>query len=214
MNPAGRFVINEDGNKIYFLWNGTETYYEKLRIAYKDILNDVKSEYLYFSFFTLCASTLEYSLNHILINYSIDAFGYNKYKTYFETYINIPFRKKLLMLPYIISNGKYVFNENYSSYKVLEELITLRNKILHNKDFLNEYEFSKIKRFGESTGKDIDSEHGNVEFEIPFDENFIDTLTKDKCLIFGDALGDFRKYIMTPFLSGNLIENKMVIYRV
>jgi hypothetical protein len=201
MQPSGRLLVNIDGtNKSYILWNGTESYYRKLRTAYTDITEDKVNEYLYFGFFTLCASTLEYSLNFILTDYCVNAFGPEEYKTYAEGYISLPFGKKLLMIPHIVSGGKLKFNDDNSSYKNLNELISLRNKILHNKDFLKEFDFPEIS---ENTK--------NVNFEIAITPNHIDTLTKDKCLEFGNSLGDFKKHIMTPALNQSMVENKMVI---
>ena len=69
MHPSIQLVFNLTGDKSYYLWNGTETYYKKLRAAYTDILNDLNSEYFYFGFLTLYAATLEYSLNFILADY-------------------------------------------------------------------------------------------------------------------------------------------------
>lgn len=196
-----KVLLNTNGvGKSYVLENKTETYYKKLRAAYKDIQNDVQSEYLFFGFFTLCAATLEYSLNYILTNYCLTQFGIENYKIYAEGYTNLQFRKKLLMSPNIITSGKLVMKDNHHSFKTLEELISLRNKILHNKEFLSEFELP-IKDFW---GKD------EAEFFIPLEVCYIDTLTKDKCLTFGNALDDFRKYIMEPAINDNVEANDML----
>ena len=100
-----RIIVNLNETKGYVLWNDTEAYYEKLRSAYKDISNNKKNDYLYFSFFTLCAATLEYSLNFLLTYFCLIHYGHENYKAYAEGYINLPFAKKLLMTPTIISNG-------------------------------------------------------------------------------------------------------------
>lgn len=200
--PAGRLIINVEGiDKGYILWNGTESYYKKLRVAYLDIKNDLKSEYLYFGFFTLCSATLEYSLNYILTDFCLNHFGHDNYKQYAEGYINLSFPKKLLITPTIVSNGKYVFNNDNPYYKSLKELITLRNRILHNKEFLKEFDFPLLN---EKSGKET------IEFQIPMEANHIDTLTKESCLRFGDALGKFKSCFMTPALSNNLTKNEML----
>jgi len=201
MEPAARLLVHLEGtSKSYILWNGTASYYTKLRAAYKDISEDKQGDYLHFAFFTLCASTLEYSLNFILTNYCVDKYGPDKYKSFAEGYIAISFAKKLLMTPSIVSEGQLTFNEDHKSYKNLLGLISLRNKILHNKDFLKEFDFPKLK--GEET---------NVEFQIKVDSNPIDTLKKDNCLTFGNSLGDFKKYLMTPALNHELTENEMIL---
>ena len=202
MQPSARILLNvTGGDKSYFLWNGTEAYYKKLRLAYLDILNNLQSDYLHFSFFTLCAATLEYSLNFTLTNFCLDEFGLYKYKPKAKEYVAFKFAEKLRQSPNIISKGTLAINENNNSYKTLLELITLRNKILHNKEFLTEFDFSFVLK------KEIREE---IEFEIEVIPNHIDTLTKDKCISFGKALGDFKKYIMTPALTHDLVENKMV----
>ncbi len=89
---TAKLIISYDGNdKSYMLYNGTETYYKKLRAAYADILKSNKSQYLYFGFFTLCAATLEFSLNFLLTNYCLNTFGHDKYKSHADRYIKTPF---------------------------------------------------------------------------------------------------------------------------
>jgi len=202
MQPSARLLINVDGkDKSYILWNGTETYYKKLRLAYSDILQNQQSDYLYFGFFTLCAATLEYSLNFILTDFCLEEFGLTKYKSHAQKYIGLPFAEKLKLSPNIISKGQFAINEDNNSYKTLLELITLRNRILHNKEFLTEFDFSFV----------LETEiRENIEFQKEIVPNYIDTLTKDKCISFGKALGDFKKFIMTPALTHDLLENKMV----
>lgn len=200
--PAGRLIINVEGaDKSYFLWNGTELYYKKLRSAYNDIKLNKESDYLYFSFFTLCAATLEYSLNYLLTDYCLNHFGHDNYKKYAEGYIKLPFPEKLHMCPAIISNGKFRFNDTNKQYSTLKELITLRNKILHNKEFLKDFEFS--------LNNDTTSE-GTVEFELQIGPNHIETLTKDTCLKFGNALGKFKSLFMTPALNHHFETNELL----
>ena len=200
-----RLLVNVDGtDKSYLLANGTEAYYEKLRAAYKDVQKNRKTEYLYFGFFTLCAATLEYSLNYLLTDYCVNQFGPQKYKSYAEGYINISFGKKLLMTPNILSGGHLILNEDDASYKALSELISLRNKILHNREFLNTFDFPSIAELKEK-------KKNKVEFQISLDANHIDSLTKEKCLRFGNALGDFKQYIMIPALNNDLSVNRMIV---
>jgi hypothetical protein len=203
VHPELRLLVNIKGlGKSYFLADGTESYFKKLRAAYSDIQGESKLEYLFFGFFTLCAATLEYSLNYLLTDYCVYQFGPEKYKTYAEGYINLSFGKKLTMTPHILSEGRLVINENNSSYKTLLELIALRNRILHNKEFLNEFDFPVI---------DANDKRENIEFQIKLARNHIDLLTKDKCLTFGNALGDFKTNIMMPWLNHELSENEMLI---
>ena len=57
----------------------------------------------------------------------------------------------------------------------------------------------------------VPSEKLTVEFELPVERNHIDSLTKEKCLSFGNALGDFKKFIMTPALNMSLTENELIL---
>jgi hypothetical protein len=105
------------------------------------------------------------------------------------------------MTPNIISCGHLIIDEDNTSYKTLLELISLRNKILHNKEFLKEFDFSFVLET--ETRKEI-------EFQIEVNPNHIDTLTKDKCISFGKAMNDFKKFIMTPALTHELTQNEMM----
>lgn len=201
-NVTAKLILNLNGDtKGFILWNGTETYYEKLRSAYKDILKDKKSEYLYFSFFTLCAATLEYSLNFVLTEYCLKHYGHESYKGFAEGYINMSFPKKLLMTPSIISNGELKFKEDSAAYKTLCELITLRNRILHNKEFLKTFEAPSLT---------LNSTEEIVEFQIVKETNYIDKLDKSLCINFGKALGVFKESIMDPSLDNSLKENNLL----
>lgn len=202
MRTSAKILVHVDitgGRKSYVLWNGTEAYYEKLNAAYQDISKNVRSAYLHFGFFTLCASTLEYSLNFVLTDYCVNQFGPDKYKSYAEGYINMQFGKKLLMAPSIISGGKFVFKDDSPAFKNLLELISLRNRILHNKDFLKEFEIPKEENIT------------SLKFEGKIDPNPIDTLTKESCLKFGDSLDLFRKNFMEPALDSDLEENELLM---
>lgn len=202
MNHSGRLIINVEGNgKSYFLWNGTESYYKKLRLAYKDIQDDNINEYSYFSFFILCAATLEYSLNYVIADYCLNKYGPEKCKPYIDGYTSLNFKKKIHMTPSILSEGELVFDEDKTAYKKLNELVSLRNKIMHGKEALNEFDFPNIK----------ESKEEEIEFELRTNPNPIDSLDKTKCLEFGHALGDFKKYIMEPWFNHDLKENNLLI---
>jgi len=202
MNHSGRLIINVEGNgKSYFLWNGTETYYKKLRLAYKDIQNDNINEYSHFSFFILCAATLEYSLNYLITDYCLSKYGPEKCKPYIDGYTSLNFKKKIHMTPSILSDGELVFNEDKTAFKMLNELVSLRNKIMHGKEAINEFDFPNIK----------ESKEQEIEFELKTKPNPIDSIDKTKCLEFGHALGDFKKYIMEPWFNHDLKENNLLI---
>jgi hypothetical protein len=207
--PYLKLRLNLTGSQSYYLYNGTEDYFKKMRAAYKDVQSGVVSEYLYFGFFTLCSATLEYSLNFLLADYCIEQFGIDRYKIYLEQYLNINFKNKVLTLPHIISNGKFQMNEDSPSFKKIEGMISLRNQLLHNKAFLTGFELpiNLEEKDGELVvpeGKEI------VNFSFEIKDTPIERLTKENCLQFGNAIGDFKKYIMTPALTNGLYVNEMI----
>mgnify|MGYP003477220960 FL=1 len=205
-----KLILNLTGSTSYYLWNGTEEYYKKLRKAYLDLKSTDHTEYLYFAFFTLSAATMEYSLNYIIAEYCVSKFNPENYKRYCEEYIGLKFRSKLFMLPHIISEGKFSMNEEHHSFKLLEELITLRNRILHNKEYLREFSLPLNGQL-DSDVLTFPSKENQINFELKIDTNFIDTLTKEKCLEFAVALGDFKELIMMPALTNGLNENAMLL---
>lgn len=113
------------------------------------------------------------------------------------------------MTPHLISDGKFVMNEDCEPFKKLCEMINLRNRILHNKEFLTEFELPlnlEIKD-GEifvPEGREI------IDFEIVV-KNPIDKLTKENCLAYGLAMGQFKRFIMRPAIASGLDINSMIL---
>ena len=201
MNHRGRLIINLEGNgKSYSLWDGTKSYYKKLRIAYKDIKEDNVREYSYFSFFILCAATLEYSLNYLLADFCLDKYGSENCQPYIDGYISLNFKKKILMTPSILSKDELVFDKDKTTFKKLNELVGLRNKIMHGKEFLNELDIPNL----------VDNTLEEIMFELTTRPNPIDSLNKTKCLEYGQALGDFKKFVMEPWFENELKENELL----
>jgi hypothetical protein len=207
--PFIKLKLGLTGNKSYYLRNGTEDYLKKMRAAYKDIQADATSEYLYFGFFTLCSATLEYALNFILADYCVEQFGIERYKTYLEEYISLKFKNKLLLLPHVISNGKFVMNEDCAAFKRLAEMINLRNQLLHNKEFLSEFDLP-INLKEEEGSLIVPLGEESLNFTLEIKDTPIQRLNKENCLHYGNAIGDFKKYIMTPALTVGLSVNMMV----
>ena len=180
-----------------------------MRAAYKEIQSGVTSECLSFAFFTLCSATLEYSLNFLLADYCVEQFGTDRYRTYLEQYLNMNFKNKLLMLAHNTSNGKFRTKDDSPSFKRIEEMITLRNQLLHNKAFLNSFEFP-INLEEKDGGLIIPEGKELIDFNLEVKETPIERLTKENCLHFGNAIGDFKKYVMTPALTDGLSVNEMI----
>jgi hypothetical protein len=207
--PFMKLRLGLTGDKSYYLRNGTEDYFKKMRAAYTDIQEDTTSEYAYFAFFTLCSATLEYSLNFVLADYCLEQFGMDRYKTYLDEYIKLSFKNKLLLLPHIISNGKFVMNEDCFAFKRLAEMIHLRNQLMHNKEFLVEFDLPLNFKV-EDGGLIVPEGQESIEFNIEMKDTPIQKLNKENCIYYGNAMGDFKKYLMTPALTDGLKANKMI----
>jgi len=107
-----------------------------------------------------------------------------------ESFVGLSFKKKLLIIPIIISNNKFMFKKNHKIIIILNELITKRNKILHNKSYFRQL--------------NIDSD-GTFRFE----EDLVTLIEKQKSLAFGEALKIFHADFVIPASTNSLIENDL-----
>lgn len=210
MKLFAKIHLNLSGNKSSYLINGTEKYFEKLRVVYKDLENGIENDYLFFAFFTLCSATLEYSLNYLLADYCVQKFGPDKYKQYFEEFINLRFKNKLLILPHLVTDGNYRMNEDSFAFKKLCELINNRNRLLHNKEFLKEFDLP-LNFQPENNEIQIQNGNENIEFALEIEENIIEKLNREMCLDYARAMSDFKKHIMNCILENNIAENLLLI---
>lgn len=190
-------LILKQNGKNYVHINDTEVYFKNLNQTFEFIKNDAKAEFLNFAYVALCASTLEASLNHIIFTFYINNFGPIDYKKYSESLINMSFSNKLHSIPNIVSKTEFYFDSECFTIKKLEELITLRNRILHKKPTLQEVEY--------------DINNMELGMEVIFkNNNHIQSITKNQCLNFNKAMINFKNEFMIPFLSGELKENKLM----
>lgn len=188
----------KQNDKNYLHVNDAEIYFENLENTYNYIKNGVNLDFLNFAFVTLCSGTLESSLNHIIIEHFLKEFGPLEYKKYANGILNLGFLNKLLFVPVLISNSELCFNTQSNTIKSLEEMINLRNKLLHQKPSLLEFEH------------DIDDL--NLGLEITFDSNnYIKQITKNKCNNFYKALQSFKIDFMLPYLNNELKSNNLLI---
>lgn len=207
---AGRIILSLSDTTSYAVRNNTEIYYQQLRAAYKDIKSGVNTPYLMFAFVTLCAATLEYSLNYLILEYCVGKHGPHNYKQYWEMYINVQFKNKLYLVPTLLSDGKLVVDNSNGSIKKLEELIVLRNRILHNKESLEAIETPDLGASIVDNGVFVPVENAEVNLSFSLKDNPVETLSKQLCMQFGDALGDFKTYIMTPAFEDSLGESSLL----
>ncbi len=201
-NIVAKLQLNIKWGKSYYLSVETESYYNKLQEAYEDIKNNDIKNYSCFAFITLCSATLELSLNSILIDYCVHHFWVVHYKEYAQKYISRSIPTKLNLTPWLISNTKYQINKDSKLLKTLLKLNETRNKIVHCKEYIEEFEIPWVQ---EETNSDI------LTFEIPHKTKEIDSLTKELCLDFGDALLNFKSCLLDPALKNKLEVNDLLI---
>lgn len=200
VKSMGKICVYGDG-KNYFLWNNALSYYQKLNHLFEDIKSDTPKDYLYPCFITLCSATLEYSLNLIYAIYCFRHFEYEDYKSYLETYINMRFKNKLFMFPYIISEGQLITNEDSQEIKSLYELITKRNGLLHNSEKLRTFDVPDINASIINDKLFVPIENSQIHFSIPVEDNIIDSITKGDCIRIGDAIFSFYEQVILPYVN-------------
>lgn len=205
--PSAVFVSILYGNdKSYYLWNNSKSYYEKLDHALDDIIDNVDKDYLYFSFISLCSATLEYSLNFLYAYYCYNEFSFEMYKSYLDIYTKMNFKSKLFILPYILSQGKYVTNDRCKYFKALCDLIKKRNGLLHNSEKMYEYDFPDIHSIIQGNNLLVPVEYSKVEIILSVEDNLINSITKEDCISVGNAMLAFYKYIMIPYVNHGKLE--------
>ena len=80
-------------------------------------------------------------------------------------------------------------------------LNTVRNKLLHHKEYLQEFETSPINNT---------TNNGSLKFEIKTEKRAIDSLTKELCLEFAEALLKFKSCLLDPALRKGLQPNELL----
>lgn len=201
----------------YFLVNNVAKYYGKLTSALSDIKSHTECDYLYFSFIALASATLEFSLNSLYAHYFFDKFGGEESGKYAKIYQSLNFKNKLFMLPQIMLDNSFVLNEDDANVKNLYELISLRNKILHNSENVQELDFPDLGGWVEDGNLYIPLDNTNdgvVEFTLNIKDNIIDTLTPELCIRLGDSLVSFYSTFMLEYFNCSDITNSNFIRKI
>ena len=156
-------------------------------------------------FILTCAAALECSLNdNIISRYSNDSESSNNQIT---GYLSMNLKGKLTNIVPMLTNSKYMINTNHKSYQALVELITARNRLVHNK---SSYE--------NCDGTVVTNDEGDFHIKIPehISKKFEDYTFGIKRPIgrFQDALEDlyekfFYSYSKSDFSGNDLI----VVYK-
>ncbi|AZB28299.1 hypothetical protein [Chryseobacterium balustinum] len=191
----GLVLYQKDEKYIYL--NDLHIYYDNLKNLFEHlVLNEI--EFLNFSYIALSSSTLEASLNQVIFDYYLNKFGPIEYKKYFDGIINISFKSKLYILPTIISDSKLKFNNETFIIKKLEELISIRNKQLHRKPYLERIEY------------DFDSLNEGDPLNVKVSENILSIKKKD-CIQINEALLKFKELFLDPYFEGKVEKNELLI---
>ncbi|MGV0857373.1 hypothetical protein ACTS95_12240 [Empedobacter brevis] len=189
-------IIFTEKDKSYIYVDDLETYYLNLELLFKHIEN-TDSQHLIFSYISMCSATLEASLNQIIFEFYINKFGPTLYKKYTDSIINTNFSNKLHLIPTIVTELKYTFDRECNTIKILEELITMRNRVLHKKPSLNETFFE----IGKANIGD------NVKIEYT---NYLKTITFKKCRNYHDAIMNFKNDFLVPFYKNDFGNSKIL----
>jgi hypothetical protein len=172
--------------KNYSLINNTDVYYNKLKTAYQDLSNDMISEYTLFSFVTLCAATLEYSLNYVLAEFCFTNYPLNRFNIHFAVMERMNFKSKLMLVPFICSNNSFMIKNSDSSFHSLTRLIKVRNDLMYAMDTPEAFDSLQI----------IKSDNGEIGINLEKKPTMIEQLTKEECLEFADALLKYKSLVL------------------
>lgn len=92
--------------------------------------------------FTLtCAAALEASLNDAYIWLTHEKFGFKTYRRYAEHFLKLSPKAKLDLYVPTVTGYSHSLNTDHKVYHQLNELVSLRNKLVHDRQFLQELDF-------------------------------------------------------------------------
>ena len=189
-----------------WILNQTEKYHKLIVDNFKKLEKE-KFESTTMPLFVLaCSAGLEYFLNSIYIDFCIKLYGDKNYKEYAEGYISLNLKSKLVLVAPTITNNKLVLNQDIGEIKNLRGLITRRNKIVHNKDFMSNVDFKIEKISGEET-----EIKAKLEDLIKATKNHIDSITEKECREYKDAIDAFCENILFPYNKNEIKENKLLV---
>src|SRR3990172_8306397 len=86
-------------------------------------------------FVLTCAAALECMLNDSIIEHTSYIFGHENYRRFADALMTIPLRGKLDYIVPLASNNEFLIRQESTTYQQLASLITIRNKLTHNKSF-------------------------------------------------------------------------------
>lgn len=143
-----------------------------------------------YAFILVAASALESIINNSIIFWAHHHFNQSDYKRMASAFLSMSLRGKLDSYIHLISDGQYTTNNESETYRQLSELIKVRNKVAHAKDFYYECELEIEEH-----------EDGHMSFEVPskLREILSDTplsLAHEQCCNYQTALHHLHDMVM------------------
>lgn len=154
------------------------------------------------SFVLCCAAALECSLNDGIISYF--TLRSNSKETLVNGYLSMSLRGKLTNIIPLLTDGRFLINQEHTSFRTLRELITLRNRLVHNKSHFETF-----------TATVIETEEEGMEFRIPKEvSQQIGDYTfgiKNGVGRFHDALEIFHEKFLSSYSREEFVGNELVV---
>lgn len=97
-------------------------------------------------FIITCAAALECLFNDNIIAHTFETFGEDNYKRYTDGLIAMGLRRKLDYIIPLLSENKYTLKSTTNTYQQLAKLISVRNRIMHAKSSVEEYEILEFEK--------------------------------------------------------------------
>ncbi len=96
-------------------------------------------------FVLTCAAALEAKLNDTIVSWAWDTLGKKEYKTVSEALLTMSLKSKIDTVVVLLSRNRFTFRRDAKCYQTLLKLISIRNKLIHNKGFYDyvEVEYDK-----------------------------------------------------------------------
>jgi len=189
-------------DKVYYKSNKTSHYIEIINSLYDNVKDESLRSNFSAPLVLFCGTFIEYMLNGLLIQHSNRYFKGDTQKQYSESYISMNFRAKLTCVLPILTNHKYQLDLDSELFKSLAEIITIRNRIAHMKDFFIGAIPNEIKEDGSFSIR-LDTDRLN---DNPLEISLID------CTRYYECIFTFYNSIYIPYdESTNIYPDKNII---
>lgn len=186
--------------KVYVRENNSENYLKILNELYNKIQDQSSNEVFSAPFTLFCATSLEYLLNDLFIDYTSDYFHEDIKKRYAESFISMGLHAKLICILPIITGNKFQISLDSFEYKTICEIISKRNQIAHGKDYFEGLEPEDIQ------------EDGSFSISLSKYKKSNQLITsKKKCEQYKEAFDSFYKHIFLAYDIESFQTSKFII---